>query len=235
MKTIERVWIIPGGGVPSDDGLHMPQWTEERTDAAIEAWKRLDDDEQRARVSFVALSLGTMNRPTVKDPVTGHMSIESSLISRRLITHGGVPMENIVADAFSWDTVSNAWVSRQVVEGLLSRYSEATVDLRIFISDFHAARVQAAFEWLFSLEPRLERVKGIRIESVPHSAKAEDEAAWAARREHEARGVRQTRENSANIRTLAQFHAWLFLGGHRGFWEFSHGTRVIEERKALGW
>ena len=61
---------------------------------------------------MLALSAGSMNDPPPRND-EGHMVMEASVIAKHVVG-GGVPPEAIICDWQSWDTVGNAFFTRQV-------------------------------------------------------------------------------------------------------------------------
>ena len=147
--TADTVYLIPGGG--SDRGQY-PEWSKQRTLAAYEHSANFPNS------VFLALSAGSLNAPSGRLD-DGRVRFECQSMIEQLVTLG-VSRVRIFGDFSSWDTVANALVARQFVEALLAlppptHASRRVAPLRVevFVSDFHADRVQAAFEWVLGLEP----------------------------------------------------------------------------------
>lgn len=96
--------------------------------------------------------------------------------------------------------------------------------LEVFISDFHADRVRAAFDWVLRLAPALSpasvelRINAVSSMGIDFGSQLD----YAHRVAHEAEGVKRIAENAKSIRTMAQFHAFLMLGGHQGLHKYLH-------------
>mmetsp|Transcript_11088 Transcript_11088/g.26308 ORF Transcript_11088/g.26308 Transcript_11088/m.26308 type:complete len:203 (+) Transcript_11088:807-1415(+) len=186
-----------------------------------------------------------MNAPQPKGE-DSHILFESSLIAS-LLHSKGVPEEDLLCDFAPWDTVGNAWSVRMVVQGLLALRRERRrwwqpwvqrrVDVHVLISDFHHRRMEAAMRWVLDLRPRPLLRSGavaLTVESVPSGdglarglrgvGPAEARAAIEERREHEERGSEQLRRNAALVRTEAELSAFLLLGGHKGYREYTTRT-----------
>src|ERR1700682_5838027 len=128
--------LIPGGGV-REGGL-LPSWVLRRLDRAV----------QLRRDAYIeTLSAGTTHRPPPLDE--GGFPIFESVAAARYLIGAGIPPEHILTETHSYDTVGNAFFSRVL-----------HVDLRgfrrllVITSDFHLARTQAAFNWIYGLEPK---------------------------------------------------------------------------------
>jgi hypothetical protein len=130
---------------------------------------------------------------------TGTIRFECMHMIEYLRNVGHIEDSRLHGDFMSWDTVGNAMVLRMFIEGYLDSVQHATaqlaqsnwtgndvslrsettkdrlpeprgLDVKVFISDFHANRVEAAFSWVLSLEPtfmRSDAVKSLKIERVP--------------------------------------------------------------------
>jgi hypothetical protein len=105
--------------------------------------------------------------------------------------------------------------------------------IEVFISDFHADRVRAAFDWVLNLTPKVASIE-LRINTV--NSRGIDwgsQLDYQHRVRHEAEGVKKIEENRQNIKTLAELHAFLMLGGHQGLYKYLHSG--YEKSKGAGW
>ena len=105
--------------------------------------------------------------------------------------------------------------------------------VEVFISDFHASRVQATFEWILGLRPALTNID-LRINSVSSKGSQVTNAGdFSQRIEHEEEGVHRIRENAKNIKTIEQFYGFYFLGGHQGLFKYLQDEYV--KSTGAGW
>jgi hypothetical protein len=104
------------------------------------------------------------------------------------------------------------------------------LNIHIFISDFHAARTQACFEWILDLEPSLTHSPThslsphvmMTIHSLPSLEFGPEER--AERDKHEAKGLQVIQKNKKNVRTMSELYQFLLLGGHGGLDKYLRGT-----------
>ena len=92
--------------------------------------------------------------------------------------------------------------------------SSPELKIEVFISDFHALRVQSSFEWILGLQPSLLEHVNMTIHSLPCddlSASQKEE-----RRQHELKGVQRTHRNRRRIKTMPELYRYVLLGGHKG-------------------
>ncbi|CAM9096389.1 unnamed protein product [Scytosiphon promiscuus] len=100
------------------------------------------------------------------------------------------------------------------------------LNVTVFVSDFHADRIDAVFQWVFGLEPSLLKGK-TTVTTVSIDTPVE---MWAggpeqrqARQAHERRGANQARQRAKEIKTVEEFRAFMILGGHKGYFDLTHG------------
>lgn len=231
------VYIIPGGG--SSNGVEYPEWTRQRVAAA---YKHSIEQENKQPI-FLALSAGSLNSPNSLQP-DSRIVFESQFIIAHLLELGA-SKDIVFGDFMSWDTVSNGLVARQFLEGLLAvkshkgskknLRSNVHLQVNIFISDFHAERVKAAFNWILALEPSL--FNG-GISMVVHSVSTED-IVWPNKEEfderikHEENGVLLMQQNSVAVTSIAELYAFLMLGPHKGFHNYLHNS--YSRSQGAGW
>ena len=145
---------------------------------------------------------------------------------------------------FNRDTVTNGLTLRLFLEAILL-YKKSQHSLRkkkktpqllveVFISDFHAARVKLAFEWVLGLTPSLLDQVDLRVFSVDSvGIKWNSQAEFSDRLRHEEEGLSQFRENQKSVTTIQQLQAFLLLGGHIGLHNYLHSSYT--KSKGLGW
>ena len=111
------VYILPGGGSGNDfETLDYPEWSRQRVVAAHKHY--LEKKAENKQAIFLALSAGSLNAPNLLLPDL-RIIFECQFMIAHL-TELGVPQDMIFGDTMSWDTVTNAHVSRLFLEGLLS-------------------------------------------------------------------------------------------------------------------
>jgi hypothetical protein len=183
--------LIPGGGVQADGSL--PPWMVARLDAAITT------DHNGC---FITLSAGTVHKPPPLD-AEGFPIFESVAATNYLIAQG-IPKNNILVETCSYDTIGNAYFS-YVIHVLPRRLKR----LLVITSEFHLARTQAIFEWIYSLaKPDLLTCQ-LSFKSVPDVGIAPD--VLKARQHKEASGLASLQQLMPTITTLEQFHTWLTM------------------------
>jgi len=224
LEGVDTLYVIPGGGsgdrsivIDTKGGqFGYPEWTQRRVTDAYAHYKKHGHEDSSA---FLALSAGSLNSPNRMLP-DGRILFECQHTMSHL-RRLKVPEWAIIGDFVSWDTVTNGLFLRMTVEGLLTASTveketdkkPSKLQLHVFISDFHAARVKASFDWVLGLSPSLLPNVTMTIHSVSSMGiKWPDQASFAARIAHEEKGVQVITENSKKIRTISEFYAFLFFG-----------------------
>lgn len=270
------IYVIPGGGSSNDElSSGYPEWTRQRVNAAFRHYK--DINKGHINSIFLALSAGSLNSPNKRNIDTNNIIFECQHIINHLKSLG-VDDQLIFGDFISWDSVGNGLTLRLFIEGLLSLqqkyYQEnellnqinnnlkkeelkAIEDLviAVFISDFHAERIQKTFEWILSLSPSLldheesnesynnsniinkELTKPkiiLQVHSVNSKGiKWKSKADFEMRIKHEKHGVKIIEQNSRNVKTFHEFFGFMLLGPHRGLHAYMHNTYTPS--KGAGW
>lgn len=178
--------LIPGGGVRA--GGDLPPWVANRLDRAIE---------RRGDGYLIVLSAGTPHRPPPLDD-HGYPVVEAMAEARYLLRRG-VPQQRILTETASYDTIGNAYFSLAI--HVLPRNFR---HLLVITSDFHMARTQAIFEWIYGLAG----VPGLSFEAVPDIGM--DSAVLHARRAREADALAGLPLLQRRLRTVQELHQWLF-------------------------
>lgn len=192
--------LVPGGGVLTNGEL--PLWTQRRLNRAIE---------QRQDAYIITLSAGTTHKPLPLDS-HGYPTCESVAAAKYLIKQGIDP-ENILVKTSSYDTIGNVYFSRVIhIEPLTLRR------LLVITSEFHMARTQSIFEWVYRLE-RLPKDHQLSFETV--SDAGIDQAVLDARQCKEEKSLKTLLETASEIHSLRDFHQWLFR---------EHGAYAMAER-----
>lgn len=225
MQRLTTLYVIPGGGSDGSESGY-PLWTKQRVIAAHQHY--LQYSQKQDTGVFLALSAGSLNNGNKLLP-DNRIIFECQHVIHHL-TELGIDPDIVFGDILSWDTVTNAHTLRLVLEGILvyqKHIRDSPLRVEVFISDFHAARVQATFEWVLGLKPSLDRRVELNI-NVVDSAGVNwgSPEAFQARIEHERQGVELVRRNAKSIKTVKQFHAFLVLGGHLGLTKYLRGNYV---------
>ena len=181
--------VVPGAGVRA--GGVLPEWVTRRLDRVLEI--------QRSE-PILLLSGGTMYKPPPRD-LNGFPIFESHAAARYLMDRG-IPAGRLLTEIMSWDTIGNAYFSKLIhVDPIEARR------LLLINSDFHSDRCEAAFRWIFSLDP--ERNYEWTFEAIPcRDTMAPD--VWQARVAKERDGLLALASLTPRIRSLADLRRWLF-------------------------
>lgn len=146
--------VLLGGGPANKDGT-LPEWVKRRCDLVLHLYKCCSearaahqrdrpDTKERPPMSIITTSAGTAHTPNAVDPEGFHVS-EARASSQYLVMHGVRPAD-IFEESAAWDTIGNAWFTRVMHTDITGMRS-----LLVVTSDFHLARSQAIFEWIFGL------------------------------------------------------------------------------------
>lgn len=183
--------FIPGGGLLPDGTL--PTWTIARLNRAIEISK------QTHWIAF--LSGGTVHKPP---PLTkeGYPIFESRTAAVYLIQKGVDP-DILLTEISSYDTIGNAYFSR-----LLFSDPGNFQKILVISSDFHMARVMAAFGWIYSLKPKKTDYQ-LQFEAVPDIGLSPQ--ILKDRVDREAKSLDSLQKKKNTIDTLVDFQKWFYL------------------------
>jgi len=182
--------VVPGGGLTEKGDL--PDWVRARVYRAVEL-------QQQARY-IITLSGNTVHKPPPLD-AEGFPQYESVVAAKRLLEYGIAP-ERLLYETVSLDTIGNAYFTL-----LLHVLPLRLRSLHVITSAFHLPRTEAIFHWVFNLE------------DIPHNVQLTYEAVedvgieenvLAARKEREAKGLERVLRLERSIRTLRDFHIWLY-------------------------
>ena len=193
--------IVPGGGVW--DGGKLPPWVENRFDKALDIANG---------VFIVPLSAGTPHKPSPLD--SAGRPIFESAAGAEYLRGRGYPAELILVEAASYDTIGNAYFAR-VVHTDPARLPK----LAVVTSQFHMARTEAIFRWIFSVPPD-ECAYDLTFFSVPDAGMSAE--ALHARRQKEEASLPQVHRLAQEHRTLPSVHNWLFS---------QHGAYMARRRR----
>ncbi|HEX4662710.1 MAG TPA: YdcF family protein [Candidatus Saccharimonadales bacterium] len=181
--------LVLGGGVRGEEVV--PPWVEARLNLVLEKY-------QAERV--VLLSWGTTHKaPPLK--ADGFPVVEAVADANYLLKRGFKPT-HIYTETSSYDTKGNAFFARVIHTDVRGWYR-----LHIITSEFHMARTQAIFSWIFSIDDPENRYR-LSFEATPNIG-IEPEA-LAKRERKEAAALSQITDESRQLATLAQVHQWLY-------------------------
>jgi hypothetical protein len=189
MRDCDAILIL-GNGIR--EGGVLPSWVRCHLDRAVE----------RYNGEFVmALSAGTTHRPPPLD--ANGFPIFEAVVAARYLMERGIPADRILTETHSYDTIGNAFFSRVVhVEPRQMRR------LLVIASDFHLARVEAVFQWVYALEPRPVLYE-LEFEAV--SDPGMDTEVLRARQAREQARLDALAGSMRRIATMPDFHRWLFI------------------------
>ena len=182
--------LIPGGGLRADGSL--PDWTLARLERALEIEGQAE--------WILTLSGGTVHKPPPLDPA-GFPYFESRQAAAYLV-EAGVDPGRILSETCSYDTIGNAYFSRVLFADPLG-----LARCQVITSEFHLARAEVAFRWVYALQPVQAGTElsfeGVEDRGLPAGA-------LAARRERERESLGKLRGKTRAITTLEAFQRWLY-------------------------
>ncbi|HTP86194.1 MAG TPA: YdcF family protein [Bryobacteraceae bacterium] len=194
--------VVLGNGLR--EGGKLPSWTRRKLDRALALY---------GGEHLILSSGGTTYRPPPLDE-HGYPIYEAYAAAQYLIQHG-IPADRILAEANSYDTVGNAFFTRVIHAEPLG-----LARLLVIASDFHMARTEAVFRWVYGLEPRAVPFH-LRFEAVTDPTM--DPAVLQARYEGERKRLEGLVQVRQRITTFHELHRWLFAeheaynAGHKAF------------------
>jgi uncharacterized SAM-binding protein YcdF (DUF218 family) len=180
--------LVPGGGVRENGQL--PPWVELRLEKALE---------MADGVPIITLSAGTTHKPPPLEP-NGWPLLEAVAMARFLMRRG-YPPKLLWTEAGSYDTIGNAFFTRQ-----LHTEPAGLRSLLVVTSSFHLQRTQAIFRWVFGLD----EVHGpyrLHFVDTPDTGMAPE--VLEARRAKERTRMATLAQLVSEHRSLASLHAWL--------------------------
>ena len=181
--------LIPGNGLGENGEL--PPWVRGRLDRVVRDY---------GGEYVLPLSAGTTHRPPPRDAL-GFPIFEAAAAGRYLLARG-IPADRILTETASYDTIGNAFFSRAIHVD-----PRGFQRLLVIASEFHKARAEAVFRWVYSLEPHNHSYE-LAFEAHPDAEM--DPAVLAARRERERDALERLAGPIERITTMPQFHRWLF-------------------------
>jgi uncharacterized SAM-binding protein YcdF (DUF218 family) len=179
--------LIPGGGLTESGAL--PPYVISRLDRAL----------AHSAAYFIPLSAGTAHRPLPLD-ARGYPIYEAAPAAAYLHARG-ISQSRILTEVFSYDTIGNAFFVRLVHTDPLGLRR-----LLIVNSEFHMARTEAIFRWVFSVTPS--DSYDLSFETVENTGLSHE--ALVSRVHKEQASLRQVRSLAERIITLRQLHQWMY-------------------------
>lgn len=173
------------------EGGRLPSWVARRLDRAVQL---------RRGGYIMTLSAGTTHRAPPVDG-RGYPIFESAAAAQYLVERG-VAADRILVETHSYDTIGNAFFSRVV-------HADPAGLRRLLIvtSDFHLARCEAAFRWIYGLEPK---AYSYELSFEPVCDPDMPAGVLAERRERERKSLEDLLGVAERIRTVRDCHRWLF-------------------------
>ena len=194
--------FIPGGGLLPDGSL--PDWTKARIQRAIE---------KQSQTRWIAfLSGGTVHKPPPLDK-KGYPIFESRAAASYLVENG-IPPIKLLTEISSYDTIGNAYFSR-----LLFADPGQFQKILVITSEFHLPRTEAAFNWIYSLEPRLQDYQLI-YESTPNNGLSD--LILSARISREKKSLERLTALIKKIKTISAFQNWFYT---------DHGAYAVNDER----
>lgn len=197
-RSLDAILVL-GGGRPTSLAS-PPSFVKSRCDAAAKTALSVSPPP-----AILALSAGTAH---VAQLMEGGLPVWESTASVGYIgEHYPIPPDRLFAETSSYDTISNAFFAR-------TSFTDVNGWRRLLIvtNEFHVDRAEAIFQWIFG--------DGYQLYFLACSNDGLSEEAVAARREHEARGAKNVRENlSIEYTTLRE--VWSFLTSAHDFYNAS--------------
>ena len=170
----------------------------------------------------ILLSGGTPHKPNPRD-ARGFDAKEATTNARYLLDVGHVPVRDILEEAFSLDTIGNAYLLR-VWHTDVAGYRR----LCVANNRFHMPRTRAIFDHVFGLPARRGDAPPDYVLTYVEAPNALAPDVEVARVDREAKSLAAYRKTATAIHSLAELHHFLF---------FDHGAyatkRLLEKPRPL--
>lgn len=189
MKKYDAISILSGGINKKGELL---EWTRDRADKAIELFS--------GKEFIICVSGYSANKPPFLDK-TGFPIFEATGIAKYLIKKG-IPENKIIAEAMSMDTIGNGFFTR-----IVHIDPRGFKKIAIITSEFHLHRAKAVFDKVFSLKPFQ---KKYIVDFILVSNKGIDLKTLEQRKERDEKSVKRFLNQTKNIKTISEFHNWIF-------------------------
>ena len=210
--------VVPGGGQAEAYAGPTPPHMVARLDLAAKLYHAA----QAPKPRIICLSGGTPHKPNPRD-ARGFDSKESTASARYLISEHDVPPADVLEEAFSLDTIGNAYFLRVWHTDVAGYRSLLVVN-----NAFHLPRTRAIFDHVFSLPAAPGAAApdyALTYAEAPNALPPDVEAARVRR---EAASLAAYAKTAARVATLADMHDFLF---------FDHGAyatkRLLDPPKPL--
>mmetsp|Transcript_11885 Transcript_11885/g.16353 ORF Transcript_11885/g.16353 Transcript_11885/m.16353 type:complete len:275 (+) Transcript_11885:157-981(+) len=195
--------VIPGGGLTK--GGECPPHTKLRIEKAFSLYT--EKKKLKRVVHIITLSGGTPYKPNPVD--NNGFPIWEATAATKLLLSMGVPPEDIFEEAFSLDTIGNAYYLRML------HTEPSGIDKVIVVTNsWHMPRTKAIFDCVFNL--RIPNRKGLRflgdMKYVEVAAGIDDANVLLAREKKEKAALKQFKEKTMKEfgGSIESFHKWLY-------------------------
>ena len=210
--------VVPGGGQAEVYAGPTPPHMVARLDLAAKLYHAA----QAPKPRIICLSGGTPHKPNPRD-ARGFDSKESTASARYLISEHDVPPADVLEEAFSLDTIGNAYFLRVWHTDVAGYRSLLVVN-----NAFHLPRTRAIFDHVFSLPAAPGAAAPDYALTYAEAPNALPPDVEAARVQREAKSLAAYAKTAARVATLADMHDFLF---------FDHGAyatkRLLDPPKPL--
>ncbi len=182
--------FIPSGGLKKNGVPH--EWAKRRLDKVLEI--------ETGKEYIIPLGSGTPYAPPILNKKG--FQIKECVASADYLVSRGLPKKRILVDKFSDDTIGNGYFSR-----IFFADPFGFKKILIITSDYHLPRAKAIFEWIYSLTPRKHKYSlgfvsvrdaGLNLGLIRNRIRKEKKS------------IKKIFIMRQKIKTLEQFHRWLF-------------------------
>eukprot|EP01041_Mallomonas_annulata_P007796 gene7796-15946_t len=199
-QEVKIAVVVLGGGLTSDG--EVPAHTQLRLNKAVELYRLLPN-----ATTIITLSGGTVHKPNPLDS-EGFPIWEATASAKKLIQMG-IPSRHIMEEAFSLDTIGNAYFLRSIhiLPGFYTK-------MHVITNSWHMERTKAIFNMIFSLDvQKTSKLRSHPIEIVYESV--DDVLTGAAldsriKRETESLKFFIDKIQSKRFHHLENFYEWMF-------------------------
>lgn len=187
-EFIPDIILVLSGGITKDNKLGIS--TKNRLDTCLQYIKHIKSDLYICTVSGFSphSGLNTID----KKPI-----YECDLMAKYLIKNN-VPTDKIFREWTSHDTIGNAYFT--LVQFILPLKLN---NIMIITSDFHMPRSKAIFEWIYGMY-------NLKMTFLSAPDKGIDKELLKVRIKKEEKSTNNVKKLSNKIKTLSDFHQWLF-------------------------
>lgn len=223
--------IVLGGGLrrrnKMDTKGEIPAWACRRLDAAAYVYNTMaktatppmtgmqqpkySDKIMGDKKPYIVISGGGSPHGLPVIGESGQVVHEGTAYAEYLMEQHGIPASMIFKESSSYDTVGNAYFS-----AVIHTFPRKWKNVAVITSDFHMARSKAIFETVYRLATATLDCGGADRRGVNLVfLSASDDGLFTedilhARIEKEMDSKRKWEENTGGMKTLPEFHAWLY-------------------------